>query len=271
MAALAAASVLTVAACSAGQPASSPEHIDAQAKGLRLYVFDCGTLKADLARFRLSREEVAASDLSVPCFLVVHPQGRLIWDAGAVPDADWTPTGSEVAHHLVLPDSGERDLTLRKPLMAQLAEAGYSPSDITHLALSHYHYDHTANANAFASATWLVRQVERDAMFAAKPPGVTRPSSYAALKNSKTVIIEKRTLRHPGERPVVRRFWPGVAEREGIVIPKGRGWVFSYEPGESDDEALFHLENHPIKLGQYLTITEPDGEKLPFKVVSCHD
>ena len=74
--------------------------------------------------------------------------------------------------------------------MPQLAEAGYSPSDITHLALSHYHYDHTANANAFASATWLVRQVERDAMFAAKPPGVTRPSSYAALKNSKTVIIE---------------------------------------------------------------------------------
>ena len=69
----------------------------------------------------------------------------------------------------------------------------------------------------------------------------------------------------------MRRFWPGEADREGVVIPKGRGWVFSYAPGEPDDEALFHLENHSIIVGQYLTITEQDGEKLPFKVVSCHD
>ena len=49
---------------------------------------------------------------------------------------------------------------------------GYAAKDIEYLAFSHYHYDHTANANAFAGATWLVRQVERDAMFAEKPPGV---------------------------------------------------------------------------------------------------
>ncbi len=66
-----------------------------------------------------------------------------------------------------------------KPLKVQLAEVGYSPADITYLALSHYHYDHTANANEFAGATWLVRQEERDAMFAESPPGVTQPSSYA--------------------------------------------------------------------------------------------
>ncbi len=56
-----------------------------------------------------------------------------------------------------------------------------------------------------------------------------------------------------------------------MVIPRGRSWVFSYAPGESDDEALFHVENHAISVGEYLTITEPDGEKLPFRVVSCHD
>ncbi|MEO5739509.1 MAG: MBL fold metallo-hydrolase [Vicinamibacterales bacterium] len=177
---------MLVIACGAGRT-DSPEL--PAATDLRLYVFDCGTLKADPARFRLKPEEVATTDLSVPCFLVVHPQGRLIWDSGAVPDADWTPTGGPVTHHLVLPDGGERDLTLRKPLVAQLAEAGYSPADVSYLAFSHYHYDHTANANAFASATWLVRQVERDAMFAEKPPGVMQPGYYSALKNSKTVII----------------------------------------------------------------------------------
>jgi hypothetical protein len=84
-------------------------------------------------------------------------------------------------------------------------------------------------------------------------------------------VLEKHILRDPDQRPVVRRFWPGEADREGVVIPKGRGWVFSYSPGESDDETLFHLENHPIAVGQYLTITEADGEKLPFRVTSCHD
>ena len=230
MASLAAASVLIVVACSGQPTGSSPERLDSQAKALRLYVLDCGTLKADPARFRLKKEEVATTDLSVPCFLVDHPQGRLIWDTGAVPDADWTPTGAAVAHHLVLPDSGERDLTLRKPLMTQLAEVGYSPADITHLALSHYHYDHTANANAFAGATWLVRKVERDAMFAEKPPDVTRPSSYAALKNSKAVIIESDEYDVFGDGAVVIKLAPGHTPGHQILyvkLPKTGGVVLS--------------------------------------------
>src|SRR5882762_1025888 len=56
--------------------------------------------------------------------------------------------------------------------------------------LSHYHYDHTANSNEFAGATWLVRQIERDAMFAEKPPGTTQPSTYSALRNSKPLILK---------------------------------------------------------------------------------
>jgi glyoxylase-like metal-dependent hydrolase (beta-lactamase superfamily II) len=158
---------------------------------VRLYVFDCGTLHiADLSRFGLKREEVAASDLAVACFLVAHPGGTLLWDPGAVPDADWTPGAAPVTHALALPDGQKRTLTLRRPLLAQLAQVGYAPSDVTYLALSHYHYDHTANANAFAGATWLVRKAEREAMFAATPPGVTQPSTYAALRKARTRIIE---------------------------------------------------------------------------------
>ena len=75
-------------------------------------------------------------------------------------------------------------MTLRRRLVAQLAEVGYSPADITYLALSHYHYDHTANANDFAGATWLVRRVEHDAMFSEKPPGVTQPATFAIARRS---------------------------------------------------------------------------------------
>jgi len=97
-------------------------------------------------------EEVATSDLSVACFLVAHPKGTLIWDTGAIPDADWKPTGGAVARHVTLPDSPQRDVAMIKPLKAQLADIGYLPADVTYLALSHYHYDHTANANALERA-----------------------------------------------------------------------------------------------------------------------
>src|SRR3989441_775234 len=174
-----------------GQAAPSPGRRAPLPQSVRLYVFDCGTLHiTDLGRFQLKKEEVATSDLSVACFLIAHPKGTLIWDTGAVPDTAWKPTGTAVTQHVVLPDSQERDVTMIRPLMVQLAEVGYAPSDITYLALSHYHYDHTANANEFAGATWLVRQAERDAMFASRPPGVTQPSTYAALRNSKTLILK---------------------------------------------------------------------------------
>jgi hypothetical protein len=42
----------------------------------------------------------------------------------------------------------------------------------------------------------------------------------------------------------------------------------SYEPGEEDDETVFHLETHPLRIGEYVTLTEPDGTRLPFRVAS---
>jgi len=84
---------------------------------VRLYVIDCGTLHiTDMGRFQLKKEEVATTDLSVACFLVVHPKGKLIWDTGTVPDAAWKPTGSPVTQHVVLPDSQQREITLVKSL-----------------------------------------------------------------------------------------------------------------------------------------------------------
>ena len=183
LAALAAAGV-SPATTASGQ-ARRPE----TPRSVRLYVFDGGTLQSDPARYRLTKEDVGTTELSVGAYLIVHPKGILMWDTGAVPDSDWTPTGKPVPQRIVLPDSQERFVTITTPLGAQLKAAGYSPADVTHLALSHEHWDHTANANAFANATWLVRQVERDAMFVPMPVGAVRPATYASLRNSKTVIV----------------------------------------------------------------------------------
>jgi len=105
-------------------------------------------------------------------------------------------------------------------LKAQLAEVGYLPADITYLALSHYHYDHTANANEFAGATWLVRQEERDAMFAEKPPGVTQPSTYATLRNSKMFIIKSDEYDVFGDGTVVIKSAPGHTPGHQVLYVK---------------------------------------------------
>ena len=149
---------------------------------VRLYVFDCGVLhNADMGRFNLKKEDVATTDMSMACFLIAHPKGNLIWDTGAVPDDAWKPTGKMITQHVTLPDGSSREADLDKTLREQLAEIGYSPSDINYLALSHYHYDHTGNANEFASATWLVPQLERDAMFGGKFYGSLQPSTFFSL------------------------------------------------------------------------------------------
>jgi len=158
---------------------------------LRLYVFDCGILNYTSAEaYQLKRNEVGNTDMSIGCFLIAHPKGTLMWDVGAIRDDSWKPTGAPVRLHFALPDLTERDVTVTKPLKTQLAEAGYRPNDVKYLALSHYHWDHIANANDFAGATWIARKSEHDIMFSGSTER-TIPANYSKLAKSKTVIINK--------------------------------------------------------------------------------
>lgn len=155
---------------------------------LRLYVLDGGVLQSDPGRYQLTKEDVGITELAVAAYLIVHPRGVLMWDTGAVPDTEWTASGQPIEQRLVLQDKQERRVTVTHSLGQQLKAAGYTPASVTHVALSHYHWDHTANAEMFAHATWLSRPAEREAMFGA-PAGTARPQTYASLRNSKTVSV----------------------------------------------------------------------------------
>jgi glyoxylase-like metal-dependent hydrolase (beta-lactamase superfamily II) len=218
------AAVLLAAALIALGPRDSAQTASAQNQrpapsSVRLYVLDGGTLESDPARYRLTKEDVGTTQLSVAAYLVVHPKGVLLWDTGAVPDGDWNPTGTPVQQRLVLPDSQQRNVTIVKSLAAQLADSGYAPADVTHLALSHYHWDHTANANAFVGAVWLVRQSERDAMFE-NPIGTARPSTYGALRKSRTVIVSNDEHDVFGDGTVILKAAPGHTPGHQVLYVK---------------------------------------------------
>lgn len=160
--------------------ASAQNSRPAAASSVRLYLFDCGRLKSANPKPLLDHG-VTTTDMSVSAYLIVHPRGTLLWDTGVIPDELVKPEGTTEAR-----------ATVYKTLSGQLAQIGYKPSDITYLALSHNHYDHVANANAFAGSTWLVSKAERDVMFPEKPPEKqnTAAPRFAALKNAKTKILD---------------------------------------------------------------------------------
>ena len=142
-----------------------------QARATRLYVFDCGYIFLDdetLEILSLAPDEVATRDMAVPCYLVEHPRGTLVWDTGLPfgPDAEQT-------------------------LESQLAELGYSFGDITYVAMSHMHGDHAGNANAFRDSIWLAREAERAYAFSGATEGVGwgTPEIYSELEHSETIVI----------------------------------------------------------------------------------
>ncbi len=179
---------------------AAPKHAKTP-KTVRLYIFDCGTIHTPTVdAYSLKKEEVGSTEMSIPCILVAHPKGTLMWDNGDIPDRAFPPGGGPASAGVV---------TQAKPLLPQLAAVGYTPADITYLAMSHYHGDHVANANAFAGSTWLVRKVERDRMFSGEPIPRSDAANYSALKDSKTVIIDKDEYDVFGDGTVVIKSAPG--------------------------------------------------------------
>jgi len=177
---------------------------------VRLYVFDCGTIKGlDPNIFHFKKEDLAGVDFVVTCFLVAHPKGTLMWDVGVIPDSAFEGKSGPVT---------QRISTVTKTLRSQLAAVGYAPADITYLAHSHYHSDHTANSNDFAGSTWLVQQAERDAMFADKPAGIIEQATFSLLKNSKTVLLHGEDYDVFGDGSVIIKSAPGHTPGHQVLL-----------------------------------------------------
>ncbi len=201
-----------IAPAPAQQHKAQPSYKAQPAKSLRLYVFNCGSLDIpDTSPYQLKKEDLATTFMSVPCFLVVHPKGTMIWDTGAVPDSSFKPGAATATL---------RYATSVKPLTAQLADIGYAPSDITYLALSHFHWDHVGNSNLFAGSTWLVRQKERDIMFTEPFSPRTEPANYSLLKNARTTIIKDSGYDVFGDGTVVIKSAPGHSPDHQVLFLK---------------------------------------------------
>jgi glyoxylase-like metal-dependent hydrolase (beta-lactamase superfamily II) len=210
---LALAAFAVAAACSPSAP-DAPEPT-----ATHIYIFDNGTISGlDPALFNFTRDELGEVDFVNISYLIVHPQGTMMWDAGAVPDSAFEGHEGSVVEGVV---------TATQPLLPQLAAAGYTPADVDFFAMSHYHSDHTANANAFAGATWIVQQAERDYMFGESPQGIIRVDTYDRLRNAKTIVLDNADHDVFGDGSVVVMATPGHTPGHQVLAVKlaNRGTV----------------------------------------------
>lgn len=81
--------------------------------------------------------------------------------------------------------------------------------------------------------------------------------------------IDAEEWKKQRDKCTVRRFHPREDDEHGHLLhTQGRRWIFHYdldsEPEE--DEPGFRFDSHTFATGEYVSITEHDGETRTFKV-----
>ena len=186
-------------------------------KTMRLYVFDCGLLNIStegVNRYHVTPAEVGEPRMPVPCFLIAHPKGTLMWDVGVIPDVTVEKAGANGARYDVNTTAAA---IVTRTLKSQLAAIGYTPADITYVAISHAHKDHSANLNQFATSTWLTPPAEREFMWKQGNERV-EPSFYTALEKSKTILLDKDEYDVFGDGAAIIKAAPGHTPGHQVLI-----------------------------------------------------
>lgn len=120
-----------------------------------MYRLDCGhmtlgdkSLMSDRGLYRGQSYDIVMS-----CYLIKHGQDWILWDAGLP------------VKYLAGPlQEGSFTSKLNRTVVAQIAELGLSPDDITYVAVSHAHFDHAGQVNDFPKATLIIQRAELAAL-----------------------------------------------------------------------------------------------------------
>jgi glyoxylase-like metal-dependent hydrolase (beta-lactamase superfamily II) len=236
----------------------------------RMYVIDCGENHVkDVSRWTPGVNVGKPHLFSNHCYLIRHAKGGwFLWDTGnpdriaALPNGLTNPPGLITAY-------------MKKPLAESLKEIGLAPAGIGHLALSHWHGDHSGNANLFTAAVLYMQQAEYEAVFGpdAQKLGIS-PANFEKLRASP---VRKLKGEHDvfGDGSVIIKATPGHTvghqvlvvrlPRTGLVVLSGDmvhltdNWKAKRVPSFNFDQAasvrsMNEIEAYMAKTGAKLWI-----------------
>lgn len=172
---------------------------------VRLYAIDCGSIEFKEMGFFADTGEYdgKSATLADSCYIVRHPKGTLLWDTGL---GDNIPDQKKA-------DAAKMGINMKAastPLLDRLKSIGLASEDVTYLAFSHFHFDHTGDANLFGKSTWILNKAELDGVLTGTTP-FADPNAISAYKTAKTQMItgdydvfgdgSVRILKTPGHTP----------------------------------------------------------------------
>lgn len=131
----------------------------------RAGIVNCGRERFDAAVFDAFDERVG-TDIEIPYLIcLLEARGaRILFDAGPHPDLAVAPEirmGAEAAKWNLKVEPAELSAV-------RLEQMGIDPLTVTHVAVSHLHYDHAGGIAQFPNASVLVQRLEWE--FALDPP-----------------------------------------------------------------------------------------------------
>lgn len=125
---------------------------------LELYRLDCGSIA--IKNLDLFSDTYLypgqTKTLTASCYLIRNGDRLLLWDTGLEKSAD----------------DDFATMTLKARIVPQLAQIGVKPDAITHVGISHYHFDHIGQAADFPKATLLIGK--KDYAVAKAYPPITK-------------------------------------------------------------------------------------------------
>jgi len=197
--------VLALAAAAFALTAAAPAP-----KSVELYAMDCGVIHekdadeyADDGAYK-----GVARDLIVPCYLIRHPKGDLVWDTGVPQTIADLPGGKAPG-----------GLTVSRKLTDQLKALGLAPADIEFLSVSHGHFDHIGNGGLFAASTWIVDPDEQAYLFRPQARAdKANFAAYSALETAKVLRIDAESFDVFGDKSVVIYQAPGHTPGHTVLL-----------------------------------------------------
>jgi N-acyl homoserine lactone hydrolase len=149
----------------------------------RLWALDGARLTLERSDM-LDGAEAGPVRLVVPTFLIEHDDGLVLMDTGFAPDAaqDAVAAYGEIGEQI--------EFTPAQRVDAQLAALGLAPGDVTHVVVSHVHFDHTGGLFLFPQARFLLGSGDRDAVLEPGASEIARPQDLTTVQDLDWAFVD---------------------------------------------------------------------------------